>query len=728
MSESKELGSKNSKVSTYFRFLVLFGVLLAAVYFIKRDVGFFCNVLKVIIGFGGMILVHEFGHFIVAKLSGIKVEAFSIGFPPVLAGILKTGRGYRIRILPKLFPRKGDESGEGLLSFTVGRAGKAGETEYRVGLIPAGGFVKMLGQEDTKAVEASNDPRSFANKPVLARMAVIAAGVFFNAVSAILIFMVVFLVGIKLTPAVVGGVRADSPAARAGLKAGDEIIEVAGKGGSLDFRNILMAAILSERDEKVALKVRHEDGSIEDFAIAAERMQTPRGQMRLFGIEWPMSLTIADVAESEVKELYDKTGLLPGDLIKSVNGVDVRTYWEMERVVQSSLVHEVTVLAERTDPNSKKIEHVGGRFRLALEVAEEDGGGQADLGNVCSMVPRLRVAAVLERSSSSSGGFISLLNRLGIKKEVVYPRAELKIGDIILAIGDNENPTYREMRDITEQYEDRNLPVKVLRTDANNVERELTVTVVPKRWGEKVVIGIVPEFDFEHSVVAGTVAAWGQSAAPAIPRGATITTVDGVAVSNFYDIAREISKNTGQQVTVDYRVNDEVAGAVALDLSGAGGSAGVIKTTFAEIIPFEPLQRLYKAGNPVEAIAIGCKKTAMLVVQTYVSVRRLMEGLVSQKELSGPVGIIKMSYDIAARQPLIEYVYFLGVISVLLAVFNFLPLPPFDGGLVVLLLVEKIKGSALSERTQEVIVYAGLAFIVALFIYLTFNDIVNFFR
>ena len=98
-----------------------------------------------------------------------------------------------------------------------------------------------------------------------------------------------------------------------------------------------------------------------------------------------------------------------------------------------------------------------------------------------------------------------------------------------------------------------------------------------------------------------------------------------------------------------------------------------------------------------------------------------------QEELSGPVGIIAMSYQIAAKQPLVDYVYFLGVISVLLAVFNLLPIPPFDGGWLVLLAVEKVKGSALSERVQETIAYAGVVFIIALFLYLTFNDIVNMF-
>jgi regulator of sigma E protease len=118
----------------------------------------------------------------------------------------------------------------------------------------------------------------------------------------------------------------------------------------------------------------------------------------------------------------------------------------------------------------------------------------------------------------------------------------------------------------------------------------------------------------------------------------------------------------------------------------------------------------------------------MFVAQTYVTLRRLIGGLVSPKDLMGPVGIITLSYRIVADRPLVYYVYFLGLISAAIAVFNFLPLPPLDGGLVVLLLVEKIKGSALSERMQTRIAYAGWVLIGTLILYVTFNDVVrNFF-
>jgi len=75
----------------------------------------------------------------------------------------------------------------------------------------------------------------------------------------------------------------------------------------------------------------------------------------------------------------------------------------------------------------------------------------------------------------------------------------------------------------------------------------------------------------------------------------------------------------------------------------------------------------------------------------------------------------------------VYHMFFLGLISSAIAVFNFLPLPPLDGGLVVLLLAEKIKGSALSERIQTIVAYAGWTIIGTLILYVTFNDIVRSF-
>ncbi|MCD6393610.1 MAG: site-2 protease family protein, partial [Planctomycetes bacterium] len=169
MSDSESVQEKKGgQLRTVAGKLVFAAVAVAAVVVIFNHLTAFWYVLLVALGFGAVIMIHEFGHFIVAKVSGIKVEAFSIGFPPTLLGIQKTADGIRFRILPKFFkgdvPEGGDVESEGGLVCTLGKGGgKASDTEYRIGIIPFGGFVKMLGQEDTGTAEKSDDPRSFLN-------------------------------------------------------------------------------------------------------------------------------------------------------------------------------------------------------------------------------------------------------------------------------------------------------------------------------------------------------------------------------------------------------------------------------------------------------------------------------------------------------------------------------------------------------------------------------------
>ncbi len=692
-------------------------VLAAAIILVVRNIGVFGNALKVVIGFGSVVLVHEFGHFLIAKLSGIKVEAFSIFMPPTLLGVRKTKDGFRLRFLPKLFAKENVESG-GEQSSSANKKEDDG-TEYRIGLIPFGGFVKMLGQDDIGPVKESDDPCSFANKPVGTRMGVITAGVVFNAIGAIIVFMIVFLIGIKLPPAVVGAVIPNSPAAQAGLTPGDEIIEIAGKSKNLDFSNIGIAAALSDVNEMIPLKVKHEDGTAEDYAIVAEADLFPGMPLKAFGILQPTSLTIAKV--SDPNKLQSKTRLLPGDRIKAVNGKEVQSFCELSTIVENTIAPEVTLLAERTD-NTGKLKLVESRIPLDLVLPET--------GHIYSMVPRLRMENIEIRKPPWTKIIAKVrqpLEKIGII-EKVKAKPFLQSGDIILSIGEVTCPTFEEFREVVKGYEHKDLPIKVLRTDANGVEKTLTINVRPKRQADvnEVMIGIsfLQMFDVKHPVIAKTIDTEGGPAKLEIPRGAIITTVDEVAVSSFYDVIREIRKHPGENITIDWRLDEETAGDAVLTV-GAGGDSITVKSAFAEMVPFERMERLYKASGPIDAIGMGCRKTIMFIVQTYITLKRLVAGLVSPKNLMGPVGIIALSYRVVSDQPLIYYIYFLGLISAVIAVFNFLPLPPLDGGMIVLLLIEKIKGSALSERIQGIIAYAGWVLIGGLFLYVTFNDIVK---
>jgi regulator of sigma E protease len=665
------------------------------IYFIARNIGVFGNVAVVLLGFGAVVLVHEFGHFIVAKLSGIKVEAFSIFMPPTFLGIRRTSSGFKVRVLPGL--SKSEEAAE-----------PPEETEYRIGLIPLGGYVKLLGQEDTGPVKQVDDPRSFARKPVSTRIAVISAGVTFNVISAALIFMVVFLVGIRLAPPIIGGIAPGSPAAKAGLKPGDEIIEIDGMHKDLDFSSILIASALSDVGEVVPVTVRHEDGAIEKKQLVAK--ESSGTSLREFGILQPLSLEIAAVAQPDV--LRERTGLRPGDRIVAVDGTKVEHAWELEAVVRKILTPRIKMTAERQ--TAEGVEKV--QTDLPLDWAAAKNGEietNEDLNHVYSMVPRLHVAGVDGQQTPA-------------EQDKAEQAQHLMPGDVILVAADVQNPTYKELRDITVNYEGKPLPLTVLRADANGVEQTTAITVTPKReqGTNRVVIGFMPALDARNPIVASTISVPGGPAALEIPRGARILSVNDKPVSSFYDIVSQVRQWGNQPVTLRYRLDGQTEGGVTLQ---PGQQSVTVEGTLAEAVPFKPLEKLYVAKGPFDALGMGYRRTVMFIAQTYVTLKQLLSGLISPKYLMGPVGIITFSYQIVKEQPLVNYAYFLGLISATIAVLNFLPIPPFDGGLVVLMIIEKIRGAALSERAQGVVAYAGWAMILALLVYVTFNDIVRTF-
>ncbi|HEX9445042.1 MAG TPA: RIP metalloprotease RseP [Candidatus Binatia bacterium] len=151
------------------------------------------SIVSAVIGLGILIVIHELGHFLVAKKMGVGVLTFSIGFGPKLI-------------------RK-----------------KIGETEYAVSAIPFGGYVKMVGEDPTDEVEAVDQEKSFSRQPLLKRAAIVAAGPLSNLFLAFFIFAsVMVFFGVRTLTTQVGEVVPDLPAAKAGIQKGDRVVAING--------------------------------------------------------------------------------------------------------------------------------------------------------------------------------------------------------------------------------------------------------------------------------------------------------------------------------------------------------------------------------------------------------------------------------------------------------------------------------------------------------------------
>ena len=140
-----------------------------------------------------------------------------------------------------------------------------------------------------------------------------------------------------------------------------------------------------------------------------------------------------------------------------------------------------------------------------------------------------------------------------------------------------------------------------------------------------------------------------------------------------------------------------------------------------EIMPVQATKIIKK--GPIGAIKLGVKKTAYFIVSVYSTMQRMIfSRSVGVENLSGPIGILKIGRAVA-QVGVVELLYLLAMISANLAVLNFLPLPIVDGGLMVFLLIEKVKGGPVNLKIQMATQVIGLILLGSLFVFVTIQDI-----
>ncbi len=205
-----------------------------------------------------------------------------------------------------------------------------------------------------------------------------------------------------------------------------------------------------------------------------------------------------------------------------------------------------------------------------------------------------------------------------------------------------------------------------------------------------------------------------------IEPGMRIVAVAGVAVESFAEL-RERLQGAGDDVQLTFAAADGRRNEVALKTTSADPLA-------VTALPLSPLMQRIQAENPLAAIRLGMHKTYQTMQSVYLTLLRLVQGFIPVKEMRGPVGIAETGTQIARDRGLMYLLYFLGVISVNLAVINFLPIPVVDGGHIVFLLAEKLKGTPVSPRMQALATYAGLALLAAVFLVTLFYDTVRLLR
>ncbi len=368
--------------------------------------------LVMLIGFSLIIFVHELGHFLVAKWADVRVETFAIGF------------------------------GRELFGFT------RGETRYSFNVLPLGGYVKMLGQEDfddkSKELQFKEDPRSFVNKSVGRRMAIVSAGVIMNILFACFLFMLVFMIGLEAPTPRIAFVEPDSPADRAGLLPGDVVQEINGER-ILEFNEVRMAVLLAPLHEPIEFVVER-NGEMKSLRIEPEYSipdSTKDMRRQIVGIAPGVTREIIVVGPEIDQTRPDHPHV--GDLIVEIDGVEV-TDENISEVINTLVYAKGDVFVERLDPTDPDGQPRRVRVDippiLTLYPSEEEGEG---LISVLGLRPLIRFSYVNFKGRAHLAG--------------------IEAGDTILSWDDIRYPSPADIRRSIQECPERDIHFAVRKLD-----------------------------------------------------------------------------------------------------------------------------------------------------------------------------------------------------------------------------------------------------------------------
>lgn len=264
----------------------------------------FENIWWLLVLIGVMIIIHELGHYWAARFFDVRVDTFSIGFGPRLFGF------------------------------------RRGETDFRVAWIPLGGYVRMAGEQPTD----EPDPRGFLSKPRWQRLIVVFAGPAMNVILAVALLAGLYMIRYpKLAsaegPAVIGFVKNNSPAAQAGVQAGDVIVQVEDTPNPT-WEDVLLREVVSA-GRALPIVIRRGD---ERLPMMVTPELDPKAGVGLAG--W------AERTEIEVGGLVpgldaEKKGLQKGDLLISINGQPITTVYLIHEVLRQTNGAPVTLVYRR---------------------------------------------------------------------------------------------------------------------------------------------------------------------------------------------------------------------------------------------------------------------------------------------------------------------------------------------------------------------------------------------
>lgn len=694
-------------------------------------------IFSVAVGIGLVIFVHELGHFLAAKLFGVKVEKFYVGFdvPITILGIR----------LPRHFGRF-----------------RWGETEYGIGVIPLGGYVKMLGQDDDprRAAEEREriqmaqanpdgdgeapptlDPRSYPAKSVWQRMVIISAGVVMNLITSVIFAAIAFGFGVPYVPAVIGDTLVGYPAWEANVEPGAHIVSVGDikKDPKLSYEGMMtqvLASSYGDPEQPVQLQLEYPSGIVDVGLKPRPSSFDPK--LRMVGFSAPKSNVLSInqpalpfSAAEKVLTVADENAevvSVNGQELALVASVNRRLGTQIAALLTNAPGEDIRLTLKR--PATKE--------RTTEETAEvvlppqplKNFGVRFAFGEITSLV---------DSGTAKSAGL-----QVG-DKIIAVDTGDQQVSALTLPAWFSTNASVgsevkftvlRPKGDTSEQLEI-SVPVGEQKPITNPVDEAASQIAVAQ-------IGLAYQPNGE--ILSTTGGEESKLQAGDVVRRIRFELIDkekqmpvmedlvpSAYVEKFFSKGYELNEKD-QLVNLMSILQLMPVGTKVFVLAERGTGKTVLEAElkieetadfwYDRGLNLQPLTLINQADSVGEAFSLGFEESRRKFNEVLGFLKLLFTGRLGVNNIGGPVAITYMAGS-AASAGTGKLLLFLTFLSVNLAILNFLPIPALDGGHMVFLLAEAARGKPVDEELQMKITMVGVLALLSLMVFVLFNDFLN---
>jgi regulator of sigma E protease len=535
-------------------------------------------------------------------------------------------------------------------------------TDFRISLLPLGGYVQVAGSDPSRPPR----PGDLFYAGPAQRLLFYSGGILANFAFAFLLIPILFSIGIPFVSPTIGSVASNSPAWQAGLRP-DDIVQSIGEREIHGFRHISSGIALAEREELLLVNIIRNEQPQQIYL--APEFDSQRGFSTIgVGPAFSLSLAASSPLHSELKEFDTMTSINGHSLSSSLT-----TQLALESLSNAGSSFAITAV------NPQGVQHTF-TFQSADYFSDIDGP------------PQLGVTVLSQQVEAVRGDLAQ----------------HLSVGDTIKKVNGAEVTSQSELVAAVNLSQESELRIELVNS-AGELQTIVLSAISPAVAASSISLT-------QNDVLAFTVHPLSAAAAAGLATGCSIIRADNTAIQKMDDL-RTVIANSADNSAIDFQV-----------IQPGGSEASIYAVQPAPIPQLDiGLMMATKptdvvARNPLHAIQLGYQEALAMIGEVTTTAKRLFTGEVASKNMGGIISIGVMTNSFAS-QGMVALLFFLCLISVNLAVLNFLPIPALDGGHILFALYEIITRRKVSLQVQNVFQVVGVILVLSLLVFVTTNDI-----